>query len=350
MDILLKRIFRNAAAFMEIFFLLAKKIDYRSLSHYILGISQRHDMDGMLVEASKCLKEILNYRFLAFAVLMGDKVLAWVDPAKYKLPLKKIIEDDFKFANSYQVYGLKEDEDDEPDENITFKRMDLVSNVLIDEKYFAKLYILPDRRMFHYHHEILNIILQTLHISISKFLNLKKLENDAAIDPLTNCYNKREFERQMEHDIANSKRHGNEISIIMFDIDQFKMINDQYGHQTGDKVLIKISQAVQLEIRKGDYLSRYGGDEFVVVLPETKKARALEIAERLRRVIENLAFQITEQKSLKVTSSFGVASLKENSDTHDLLQEADTMLYKAKASGRNMVMPQLKLCAVDTVS
>jgi len=348
MDILLKRIFRNAAALMEIFFLLAKKIDYRNLSHYILGISQRPDLDGMLLETSKCLKEIMNYRFFAFAVLMGDQVVGWVDPIKYKGPLQSIIENDFKFANSCRIDGFKEDE--QPGENISFKSIDLISNVLIDEKYFAKLYILPDRRMLHYHNEILNIILQTLHISISNFLNMKKLENDAAIDPLTNCYNKREFERQIEHDIANCKRHGNEISIIMFDIDQFKMINDQYGHQTGDKVLIKISQAVQLEIRRGDYLSRYGGDEFVVVLPETKKARALEIAERLRRVIENLAFQITEQKSLKVTSSFGVASLKENSNTHALLKEADTMLYKAKASGRNMVMPQLKLCAVDTVS
>jgi diguanylate cyclase (GGDEF)-like protein len=175
-------------------------------------------------------------------------------------------------------------------------------------------------------------------------MNLKNLENAAAFDPLTNCYNRREFSRLIEHNIANAQRYGKDLSIIMFDMDHFKKINDTYGHQGGDIVLKKVCQVIRSGIRKGDYLSRYGGEEFVLVLPDTKMTRAMELAERLRKTIENQPIKISEETDIKTTASFGVAALRSDSDKGTLLQEVDAMLYKAKTSGRNTVMPALKVC------
>jgi diguanylate cyclase (GGDEF)-like protein len=213
----------------------------------------------------------------------------------------------------------------------------------MDGKYYANLYILPDRRMFLYHNEIINIIVKSLGISLANLMNIKRLESAAAFDSMTNCYNRREFNRLIEHNIANAKRHQRDLSIIMFDLDHFKGVNDQFGHLVGDLVLRKVAEAIQLKIRKGDYLSRYGGEEFVLVLPDTKRTRAMELAERLKQVVHSLRVKTPEGDTVKITSSFGVASLRKDDDRQGLIKKADDMLYKAKAAGRNRVMPQIKL-------
>ena len=129
----------------------------------------------------------------------------------------------------------------------------------------------------------------------------------------------------------------------MFDLDHFKSVNDQFGHLVGDLVLKQVAEAVHLKIRKGDYLSRYGGEEFVLVLPDTRRTRAMELAERLKLVIGALRIKTPEGDTVKITASFGVAALKKDDDREGLIKKADDMLYKAKAAGRNKVMPQIKL-------
>ncbi|MBW1961187.1 MAG: GGDEF domain-containing protein [Deltaproteobacteria bacterium] len=339
---LLKETMKKIPLLSGIFLGFARRLDYKTLSRYMLKINEQKQLSAILKEASRCLKDILNYNLFAFALQDEDKLEVWIDPKVYKQAVRKVIEQDFNvkgFSNFHPIY----DDTGPHVRTVTFHSTDLISYVMMDGKYFAKLYLLPDRKLFIYHNEIINIIVKSLGISLTNYMNIKRLENAAAFDPMTNCYNRREFERLIEHSIANANRYGRDLSVIMFDLDHFKGVNDKYGHLVGDTVLKNICQAIHSKIRRGDYLARYGGEEFVIVLPDTKRPRAMELAERLKQVIENLTTETRDGKTIKITASFGVAALKRNSDKIRLLKEADNMLYKAKAGGRNMVMPQMRL-------
>ena len=342
MEYFFKRLLRNASVATGVLFGVAKKIDYKTLSRYMLRINEMQDLNSIIQETSLCLKDILNYGLFAFAVQDDDKVDVWIDPSIYKKTMGKIIKTDFGARGKLKTHPLHESREKRGNP-VTFHTTDLISYVLMDGKYYAKLYILPDRRMFLYHNEIINIIVKSLGISLANLMNIKRLESAAAFDSMTNCYNRREFNRLIEHNIASAKRYNRDLSIIMLDLDHFKGVNDQFGHLIGDLVLRKVAEAIQLKIRKGDYLSRYGGEEFVLVLPDTKRTRAMELAERLKQVLYALRVKTPEGDTVKITASFGVASLRKDDDREGLIKKADDMLYKAKAAGRNRVMPQIKL-------
>jgi diguanylate cyclase (GGDEF)-like protein len=338
----IKKIFENIPLASRILFGISQRLDYKTLSRYMLKINEKQELSEILQEVSQCLKDILNYRVFAFAIQGGDKVDVWIDPRIYKHPMRKIIEQDFSDKGLSKFHHIHE-ETDNRGKPVTFHSTDLISYVLMDGKYFAKLYILPDRKMLFYHNDIINIVVKSLGISLTNYHNIKHLESAAAFDAMTNCYNRREFDRLIEHNIANANRYNRNLSIIMFDLDHFKKVNDKYGHLAGDTVLKEVAQAILSKIRRGDYLARYGGEEFVIVLPDTKRPRAMELAERLKQEVENLEITTRDKETIKITASFGVTSLKSQSDRTALLKQADTMLYKAKQSGRNIVMPQMKL-------
>ena len=149
--------------------------------------------------------------------------------------------------------------------------------------------------------------------------------------------------------MSKAERYGTDISVIMFDIDYFKKINDTYGHKAGDAVLHSFSKSINATIRKNDYLARYGGEEFVLVLPETKLHKALELAERLRKITENLEVKL-DDKIIKITTSAGVVSYKNGQNKDSLIQKADELLYEAKKQGRNIIKPGLRLCQKNTGS
>ncbi|MCF8067706.1 MAG: GGDEF domain-containing protein [Desulfobacterales bacterium] len=345
----LKKIFRNAATITNLVLGLAQKVDYKTLNQYIIDINQKRDLNSILQTTSKCLKDILNYRLFAFAVQRDEKLDVWIDPSMYSKPLRKIIEKDFGLSAWYNTHYIDECRSSQT-KMLSFSSGDLTAYVISGDDFIAKMYILPERRILKYHIEIINIIIKTLGIALNNFMNIKRLENAASFDPLTNCYNRREFDRLIDHNIANSLRHEKNMSVIMLDIDHFKNVNDTYGHEAGDIALKNVSKNIQFAIRKSDYLARYGGEEFVVVLPDTKISKAIELAERLRAVIENNPIALPDGKELKITASFGVSSLKSSSNQQTLLREADENLYKAKASGRNAVMPGLKLCALENTA
>jgi diguanylate cyclase (GGDEF)-like protein len=320
-----------------------KGADYKTLNHYILKISQANSLEGILLEVGGCLKALLDYKMFAFAVQDEDKLTAWVDPQVSRPGLKNILQKDFSQTDTLDIRLLRQaPEAFSP--LVAFNATDLMSYLLLDGQCAARLYVLPNRRMFAYHQEILQTLIKTLGIALSNLMTVRHLENAAAIDPLTNCYNRRVLDRQLTHQVANAHRYGQKVSLIMFDLDHFKQVNDRHGHQAGDRVLQKVAETVLGAIRKGDYLARYGGEEFVVILPETKKLRAMELAERLRVKIATLAIGLPDGRSLTVTASFGVSAIRPDLDEAGFLREADSMLYKAKAAGRNTVMPGLKLC------
>ncbi len=166
----------------------------------------------------------------------------------------------------------------------------------------------------------------------------EELYKMATIDALTGAYNKRTFEERMREEFSYCVRNHVPLSLILFDIDHFKKVNDTYGHPTGDYVLARICDLAKTIIRNEDILARYGGEEFALVLKATDAPGAMILAERLRQLVESSHFAF-EGKDVKITLSAGVVTLtKENFENWEaMLKAADEHLYKSKNSGRNRV-------------
>jgi two-component system cell cycle response regulator len=155
------------------------------------------------------------------------------------------------------------------------------------------------------------------------------------VDGLTGAYNKRYLMETLDREAARSRRYGRDLSLVMFDIDRFKGINDAHGHLGGDVVLSAVCQAIMAETREEDVLARYGGEEFAVLLPETDLEQALVLAEKLRAIVA-AAELVVDDERVPVTISLGVACLAPELETvEDLLRRADERLYEAKRAGRN---------------
>jgi len=163
------------------------------------------------------------------------------------------------------------------------------------------------------------------------------------IDALTGAYNRRYLEEQLALELARAIRYKHALSILMCDIDHFKSINDTYGHQCGDEVLIKCVEELNKCLRKSDWMARYGGEEFIMVLPETAPEDAMVVAERCRLALENTIFN-QRGKTFSLTASLGVTGLGDhNADSAtaiNLIGEADAALYDSKKNGRNRITMQ----------
>lgn len=172
----------------------------------------------------------------------------------------------------------------------------------------------------------------------------QKLQDTALIDDLTQVRNRRFFNRRIFEEFTRAKRYDHPLSLLMIDIDNFKMVNDTHGHQAGDKVLKAVAQsAVRCTRNQIDTMARYGGEEFAVILPETDGEGALQFAERIRQGVESMVTPVTSKKdgpiNLRVEVSIGVATFPEHAKSHgDLIFAADNALYSAKEGGRNLVV------------
>lgn len=158
----------------------------------------------------------------------------------------------------------------------------------------------------------------------------------AATDPVTQLTNHRFFQEKMRREVDRAQRHDRFFSLIMIDVDFFKAYNDKYGHPAGDRALNKIAQHLNKATRGADTVSRYGGEEFAMVLPETNKTAAMEVAERIRAQMEKTI--VDTENNHAFTFSIGVSSFPENGKTaEELIDKADKALYQAKKKGRNKV-------------
>ena len=185
--------------------------------------------------------------------------------------------------------------------------------------------------------EVLYFVVQTQDITERKAL-LEKLEAQAFQDYLTGLPNRRHFMEQAAIELARVSRYGGALSLLMVDIDNFKRVNDTYGHQTGDLVLQKLGEASKAILRDVDLIGRIGGEEFAVLLPETDGEKAKEVAERLREAIAHESLILEKGVPLQFTVSIGVATIVDRATNLDtLLARADRALYNAKITGRNKV-------------
>ena len=161
-----------------------------------------------------------------------------------------------------------------------------------------------------------------------------KLKEYTRIDPLTKMYNRQFMDEYLHEEIERAERYNIKFSMIIVDIDFFKKINDTYGHQVGDKVLKRIAELFKLAVRKSDISFRYGGEEFLIALPETDLSGAYSVANKLRKTIEETVFENIKQQ---VTVSVGLAERKKNTSIEELIYNVDMALYEAKRNGRNQV-------------
>jgi diguanylate cyclase (GGDEF)-like protein len=175
---------------------------------------------------------------------------------------------------------------------------------------------------------------QTLEVKIAERTN--QLQVEAHTDSLTGINNRRAILKYLATEIERCSRYKRPCSIMMLDLDYFKQINDKHGHQVGDDILVLVANSIADTCRLVDHVGRYGGEEFLVVLPETAEPEALELAERIRQTIAALKLDI----DLVLTVSIGVASLSLETevDSHTFIKQADDAVYKAKEQGRNQVV------------
>lgn len=162
----------------------------------------------------------------------------------------------------------------------------------------------------------------------------KKMKQLAVTDTLTGIYNRYYFNTALEKEIYRAHRYERSFALLMFDLDHFKHVNDTYGHAIGDKVLLSLSNLVASCLRESDIFARIGGEEFVIILPETGEELSLEIAERIRKNVEKYSFEPVKQ----VTISIGLVRHRPEEDLEELLKRVDSALYEAKNSGRNRVI------------
>ncbi len=166
---------------------------------------------------------------------------------------------------------------------------------------------------------------------------IRKLDSLSRIDPLTKLSNRRDILEKMEYEQAKYERFGKDFSIILGDIDYFKKINDQLGHDVGDCVLKEVADILKSSIRKVDFAARWGGEEFLVVLTETNLSGAARVAEKIKNTIEKQKYEF-DKNPAQVTMSFGVAChVGKEGKIDELIKTADKLLYKAKEEGRNQV-------------
>lgn len=203
----------------------------------------------------------------------------------------------------------------------------------------------PDRYRAGCATDFLERLAQIIAICLESALAQERLKLAGLTDGLTGVQNRRYFEHRCLVEVSQARRYRHPLACMFLDIDKFKRINDSYGHQTGDEVLRRVAHIIQSQLRAGDTIARYGGEEFVVLLPRSELHHSRQIAERIRRSIEDAQVEALSGQLIKVTLSIGVsmlpddtASEPQSSLAEGLVAAADQALYQAKNGGRNRVV------------
>lgn len=195
--------------------------------------------------------------------------------------------------------------------------------------------------------DLLSTIANNVAVTIMNNELYKRVKELSIKDGLTHLYNHRYFQERMDEEIARADRYNHALSLLMMDLDLFKIYNDKFGHLEGDQILKEISKILLKNIRQTDTLARYGGEEFVIIMPETKSRDALRLAERIRKRIESHVFGISDNGDERhLTISIGVATYPYDGKTKpEIIDNADKALYKAKNIGRNTIIAYQSLAS-----
>ena len=181
---------------------------------------------------------------------------------------------------------------------------------------------------------LLHTVADQLVVAVNQAHLFAQMEQQALTDSLTGCFNRRSFESRLEHDLQLAMRMGQQLSVVMLDLDNFKRINDQAGHEAGDAALCMLAELLRARLRVVDTAARFGGDEFMIILTQAETEGALLVAERLRKSIG----EINVPGFGRVTCSMGIATFPEHGSSREaLIAAADRALYSSKNAGRNRI-------------
>ncbi|MCK5707498.1 MAG: response regulator [Candidatus Aureabacteria bacterium] len=259
-------------------------------------------------------------------VKVGDSISGYVAKTKEALFSRDIEQDSrFKKISSEQYFNKSL-------LSVPLKiREDIMGVINVNNKRNNELFTIDDR-------DILMTIAYNAAIAIENSRRYEKAQKDAVTDSLTKLYNQRYFFNALDIEVERAKRYKTKLSLIIIDIDNFKEVNDKYGHQQGDRVLANIARMFAKSIRKPAVLARYGGEEFAIIVPQTDIKGASMLAERLRVRIEKHSFLLKKSKRVKLTISLGVSEYKKGISAKKLVGNTDKALYKAKKKGKNTYM------------
>lgn len=195
----------------------------------------------------------------------------------------------------------------------------------------------PDfsKRLVQHSHDELGVLTGWFNLLSDKLeQDYKKIELLSITDKLTQLYNRTKIDQLLADELKRAERYAEGFSVILIDLDHFKSVNDNHGHQVGDSVLQELSRLLRDSVRETDYVGRWGGEEFIVISPNAEIATAMQVAEKLRKAIDEYSFSVVGHK----TASFGVASHRAGDDADSMTRRADEFLYIAKEEGRNRVV------------
>jgi len=181
--------------------------------------------------------------------------------------------------------------------------------------------------------DLLSFVARTIALDVEN----ARLRKTSVTDPLTGAYNREFLQQRLPAELAHARQKGRPLSVAMIDVDHFKAVNDRFGHDIGDRVLEEVASRLRGAIRRHDLLVRYGGEEFLVVLPDADLHRAREVGERMRQTLQNSAVRAEGDREIEVRISVGVTQHTDDDDSSTLIRRADTALYAAKGRGRNRV-------------
>lgn len=185
---------------------------------------------------------------------------------------------------------------------------------------------------------VVELVCSSLATALANAIDYHDATRQTLIDDLTRLYNVRYLYQTLEGEIRRARRYGSAVSVVFMDMDGFKMVNDAYGHRAGSATLTEVAQVITSSVRESDFVARYGGDEFVLMLPETPSKRALYMAERVRERIARHRFKGGVGADIYLTASFGVASFPEHAtQAEKLIELADAAMYEAKQGTKNNV-------------
>lgn len=263
-----------------------------------------------------------------FRIKMGEGIAGWV--AKEGIPV--VVPDvskDQRFTGRI-------------DREIHFKTKSLICvPIKINEQILGVIELVNKTTGEPFKKEDLDLLMRLVDhtaIAIERTSLYQKMTELAITDDLTKLFNTRYLNRTIEIEIQRASRYNSSLSLVFMDIDHFKRINDTYGHIIGSKVLVEMGQLLLRNLRTVDIVARYGGDEFVIVLPQTSPKAAAQIAERMRKAVEQNTFLKKEGYALKMTASFGVASYPGSANSkEELIKLADEAMYRVKYQTRNAV-------------
>jgi len=284
-----------------------------------------YSRDDLLKELTVLANSLIDYSGLCICLLNANKTSLYFD---LKQPLSD--EDIDTIKNHLCTFGIK-----------TINK--IASQIIVPLNIYNEcigylFFFAVMRNTFTQESEnIIHLLAHDFSMVIKLMLLYDETKELSITDGLTGLYNKRYFLEVFDREIERGRRSNSALSLIVMDIDHFKLINDTYGHLQGDSVLKEVASIIKENIRKIDFPARYGGEEFATILPNTNINNAVNIAEKIRKLMESHNFK-AEKEPLKVTISMGVAKLSDNvNDKLELIKMADDALYDAKKSGRNRV-------------